>query len=170
MGYNDSDTGKTIRRYDMKKGLVLIVLFALALSLVAAAGCGSKTTTVSTPGGDITVTTDDTGSVTGSDKAPSEADMGAPVYPGAKYVTGTGAIRVKMSSTEGDTYITGASFTTTDSLSKVVEYYTGKMGTPVESTPETASWIQVSSDAMVTVSATVENGKVTIAIGKISSK
>jgi hypothetical protein len=171
MGYNGSGTGKTIRRYDMKKGLILIVLFALAFSLVAAAGCGNKeTTTVSTPSGDITVTTDDTGSVTGSDKAPSEADMGAPVYPGAKYVTGTGAIRVKMSSTEGDTFITGASFTTTDSLSKVVDYYTGKMGTPVESTPETASWIQVSSDAMVTVSATVENGKVTIAIGKIASK
>ena len=155
----------------MKKGLTLLVLFAMALALVAAVGCGSKTTTDSTPSGDITVTNNnDTGSGTGSDKAPSEADMGASVYPGATFVAGTGSTRVKMSSAEGDTYITGASFNTTDSLSKVVEYYTGKMGTPTESTPETATWVQVSSDAMVTVTATVENGKVTIAIGKIANK
>ena len=115
-------------------------------------------------------TNNDPGSVTGSDKAPSEADMGASVYPGATFVAGTGSNGADMSTGQGTSTITGASFNTTDSLSKVVEYYTGKMGTPTESTPETASWIQVSSDAMVTVTATVENGKVTIAIGNIANK
>ena len=65
----------------MKKGVVLIVLFALMLSLVTAAGCGyDSATAVSTSAGDVAVT-DNSGStqtVATSDKAPSQAELGAP--------------------------------------------------------------------------------------------
>ncbi len=129
---------------------------ALAISLVAAVGCGSKTTTNTTPGGSETVTEgsgdSDSGKVTvkdesgndstyeWSERAPSEAELGAPIYPGATYVPGTGGSG-GVTSTEGSTALAGAEFTTTDSLSKVVDFYTGRFGAPLSADNNEYLWM-----------------------------
>jgi hypothetical protein len=170
----------------VKRGLILIVLLALTISLVAAVGCGKKTTTTTNPDGSVTVTNNDntdTGKVTikdesgndstyeWSDKAPSEAELGAPVYPGATYVPGTGGSG-GVSSEEGNTAVAGADFTTTDSLSKVVDWYTGKLGTPLSSTDNEYIWMpnsNIDTGNFVTVSVKSDGSKVTISIASVGT-
>ena len=84
----------------MKRMLVVLFLLAMVVSLLAVTGCGGDETTFKTPEGDIEATEDngefsiegDEGSVTyeGSDKPPTEQQLGAPVYPDADYVPGSG--------------------------------------------------------------------------------
>jgi hypothetical protein len=171
----------------VKRGLILIVLLALTISLVAAVGCGKKTTTITTPDGEVTVTeqsgSGDSGKVTvkdesgndstyeWSDKAPSEAELGAPIYPGATYVPGTGGSG-GVSSTEGNTAVAGADFTTPDSLSKVVDWYTGKLGAPLSSSDNEYMWMpnsNIDTGNFVTVSVKQDGGKVTISIASVGT-
>lgn len=167
----------------MKKGLTLLVLLALTVSLLATVGCGEKKTTVSTPEGKMTVSEDDgSGSVTitgddgemtysADDKAPTEDELGAPIYPGAKYVQGSGGTLTTTTDGETSTMSSGE-FTTTDSYVKVVEWYTGKLGTPFASDSEDSIWMPGGSheeyDA-TTVQVTAEDGKVTITIANLGS-
>ena len=172
----------------MRKGLkevsVAVVLLTLVLSLALLVGCGEKKTTVVTPEGEVTVNEKD-GKVTvsgedgdstyeWSDKEPTEAELGVAIYPGAKYVEGSGGSG-SVSSAEGVAAVVGAEFTTTDSFTKVVEWYTGKLGAPVMSTSDEASWMagvdMMNPSAEIgefsTVAVTQENGKVKIAISRM---
>ena len=153
----------------MKKGLVFIVLFALMLSLVTATGCGDeKANTVSTSTGDIAVTDQSggTGTVATIDKAPSEAELGAPIYPGAAYVPGTRKGSKEISTKEGAFTACGAAFYATDSFGKVVKWYTGKLGAPAASTTEEASWPS-SSVGKPEVKVAAKDGKVVIVIANV---
>ena len=152
--------------------MVLIVIFALMLSLATAAGCGDESATaVSTSAGDVAVT-DNSGStqtVATSDKAPSEAELGAPIYPGATYVPGTGKSSKEVSTKEGTFTTCGAGFYTTDGFSKVVKWYTGKLGAPVTSVAEKATWSS-STVGKPEVNITIRDGKVLIVIANVFQK
>jgi len=167
----------------MKKGLTLLALLVLMASLFATVGCGENKTTTSSPEGDVTVSEDDdSGSetVTGDDgdttykaddKAPSEDELGAPIYPGAEYVEGSGGTLTTTTDGETSTMSSGE-FTTTDSYDKVVEWYTDKLGTPYVADSVDTIWMPDGSrqgyDAS-TVQVTAGDGKVTIIIANLGS-
>ncbi len=174
----------------MKKGLVLLTMLLLVFSLAILAGCGEKETTVKIGDEEITVTEDDLkeledladefesegwtaedGNVSWEGEEPTEAELGAKIYPGAEYVPGTGVVAMDMSSGEGESsFVTGADYVTEDSFNKVVDFYTDKMGEPVSNDSGSASWIEMTADDMITVTATDDGGEVTISIGRISTK
>ena len=163
----------------MKKALVLLMLMGLVLSLVVVAGCGGDKETVSTPYGDVTVDEDsgdvtyetDEGDVTYdvSDEAPSEDELGAPIYPDAEYVPGSGGT-ASASGPEGEFTTAGAEFTTGDSYADVVEFYTDELGDPLieDATAMEATWMMDLDDgSVVTVTVTDEGGDVLIYIGRL---
>lgn len=163
----------------MKKILVMLMLLALVAGLVAIAGCGDDKKTVETPLGDVTVEEDggeityetEEGDVTYdvSDEAPSEDDLGAPIYSDAEYVPGSGGV-VSGSSEEGEFTTAGAEFTTSDSFDDVVEFYTDELGEPLlmDETTMEATWMtDLSDDSVVTVTVTDEGGEVLIYIGRL---
>jgi hypothetical protein len=102
------------------------------------------------------------------DQVPSEEALGAPIYPGSEYVEGSG---ISGKTTQGDKTInaTGAEFTTADAITKVVDWYKGKIGAPMASSPETATWmIQDPEGAIVTVIVELFEDRVKITIAKVS--
>jgi hypothetical protein len=106
----------------------------------------------------------------GEERVPSEEELGAPIYPGAEYVPGTG-IPLKKSSAEGEVSIITAEYSTSVTAQKVVNWYTGKLGKPSlidESTGETA-WIY-KNDAGDVIDVTVKSkeGAVIITIAKMT--
>jgi len=154
------------------------MLLALVAGLVVIAGCGDKKTvdtplgevTVEEEDGEVTYETDD-GDVTYdySDKAPSEDDLGAPIYPDADYVPGSGGV-VSSSGPEGEFTTAGAEFTTSDDFADIVEFYTDELGEPlfVDETAMEATWMMdLSDDSVVTVTVTDEGGEVLIYIGRL---
>ncbi len=164
----------------MKKGLALLVLLALAVSLFAAVGCGEEKTTISIPDGDKKVSEDDSGSVavtgeygdtTYTTGAPTEDELGAPIYPGAEYVKDSGG--VVTTTTDGQTStMANGEFTTTDNYRKVVEWYTGKLGAPFVSDDKDSIWMpdgSVNGYDASTVQVTAEEGKVKISIANLGS-
>ncbi|MEW6552900.1 MAG: hypothetical protein AB1384_01260 [Actinomycetota bacterium] len=163
----------------MKKTLVLLMLLGLVAGLIFATGCGDKKT-VETPFGDVTVEEDggeityetDEGDISYdvSDKAPSEDDLGAPIYPDAEYVPGSGGV-VSASGEEGDFTTAGGEFTTGDSFDDVVGFYTDELGDPLITDTATgeATWmVDLSDESVVTVTVTDEGGEVLIYIGRLS--
>jgi hypothetical protein len=169
----------------MRKSIAMLLLLALAATLVVAAGCGgdkAKETTVKTPegevkveeeGGKVTYETEE-GKVTyeGSDKAPSEADLGAPVYPGAEYVEGSGGTTT-ASGSEGQFAVAGAEFVTGDSYGKVVAFYSEELGAPTyeDTGTKEATWmINVNEESFTVVTVSEEEGKVKISIGRMAGK
>jgi len=164
----------------LKKILVLLMLLGLVAGLVFAAGCGDDTKTIETPYGDVTVEEDggeityetDEGDVSYdvSDEAPSEDELGVPIYPGAEYVEGSGG--VFTGSSEGEEFISaGGQFTTEDSYEDVVDFYTDELGDPIITDPEMkeTSWLSELSDGSVlTVTVTDEGGEVLISISRLS--
>jgi predicted small lipoprotein YifL len=162
----------------LKRVLVLLMLLALVVGLVTIVGCGDKKT-VETPYGDETVEEDggkittqtDEGDYTYdySDQAPSEADLGAPIYPDAEYVAGSGGV-VTGSGPEGEFTTAGAEFTTNDSFDDVVGFYTDELGDPfvVDQTTNEATWMSDLTDqSVVTVTVTDEGSDVRIYIGRL---
>jgi hypothetical protein len=152
-----------------------MLVVGLALAMLALVGCGEKKTTIKTPEGTVTYeegkgeseVTYGGQTYKGSENEPTEEQLGAPIYPGADYVPGSGGSGSITS--EGST-ISGASgeYTTSDSFDKVVSFYKGKLGEPtmMETTTEkTAYWMLTKGDQMTTtVSVTVEGGKTVITI------
>jgi hypothetical protein len=173
----------------MKRAVALLVLGLLALSLLAAAGCGEKKTTITTPEGNVTVEEGEGGKVTvqgeggevayeWSGKAPTEEQLGVPIYPGAQYVPESGGSG-SFSDDKGATSIVAADFTTTDSFDKVLAWYTGKLGQPlyVEEGKE-ATWMsgmgmdgsgfKAEEGEIITLAIKAGSGKVTISAGRMA--
>ncbi|MGQ9536935.1 MAG: hypothetical protein ACUVT4_06870 [Actinomycetota bacterium] len=164
----------------MRKLMAVFLGVALVAALLALVGCGGKETTIKTPEGEVTVKEGEGGKVTirgeegeityeSSDRAPSEEELGAPIYPGADYVEGTSGMVTGTS--EGKEVTTaGAQFTTDDDIDEVISWYRGKLGAPTyeNTSPREATWMMSKEDSMVTISVTEEEGKTSIQIARIS--
>ncbi len=144
------------------------IFFLCSLILVAVAlpalllGCGSNdSTNVNTPEGNL--------NVQGGGQAPTEAQLGVPIYPGAQYVAGSGG-SYTLNDGSGTSGASG-SWTTSDSFAKVVSFYTDKLGAPITSSDEqgqVAVWLKSSDKSISTVTAkenSPSNGQVAIEIG-----
>lgn len=164
-------------RKGMKEAMIALVLLTLVLSLALVVGCGNKEgeVKVSEKDGKVTVSGEEGDSTyEWSDKAPTEAQLGVPIYPGADYVAGSGGSG-SVSSTEGEATVAGAEFTTTDSFSKVVDWYTSELGAPMMTTDTEATWMSgiesmqsgTGSGDLTTVVVTKEDGKVKIGISRL---
>lgn len=164
----------------MKKAMIILTVLALAVSLVWLAGCGKKETTIETPegkvkvteeGGEVTYETEEgEGKYKVTEEEPSEEELGAPVYPDAEYVEGSGGT-VTGTSEEGEFTTSGAEYRTKDSFEKVVDWYKDKLGAPMymDTTANEASWmINVSEKEVVVVTVSEEEGEVTISIGRMT--
>lgn len=164
----------------MRRFMLIILCLGLTASLVALSGCGKKETTVKTPEGEVTVEEGGEGKVTvrteegettyeTTGEAPSEEELGAPIYPEAEYVPGSGG--TAKGTQEGQVYAyAGGTFKTGDDFEKVLAWYKGKLGEPMyESTsPKEASWIMGEEKDVVTVSISEEDGETTINIVRMS--
>jgi hypothetical protein len=163
----------------MKRILVFALLIGVLIaSLSLMAGCGGSKT-VQTPEGSVTtqdngnsgtVTTPD-GSTTYSDQAPTEEQLGAPIYPGANYVEGSGGYASGTSST-GQYSAASGEFTTSDDFDTVLAWYTGKLGAPVytgtasdSDSSQEAIWVSTSSGHAVSVTLDQKSDATHITIG-----
>lgn len=169
----------------MRKTPALLPLAACLFSLALLAGCGGKGGEVIEGGGrKITVeepaAEGDSGVVTlerergerstieVQEQAPSEEALGAPIYPGAQYLEGSG---VSGTTTSGEQQVsaTGAEFTTADDIARVVDWYRGRLGEPAEASPQNATWMLVGQDgSIVAVIAETFEAEVKITIAKVS--
>lgn len=134
----------------MRKLVILPAVFALIIALLLAAGCGNKTT-VKTPqgsadieegggGGKITLNEGgESATLEQSQTAPTEAELGAPIYPGAEYdAENSGFVDY---SNQGASSASGtARFLTSDSYNSVVEWYRGKLGDEGSNVSDIAQW------------------------------
>lgn len=105
----------------MKKALLVL---AAVLMLVAAAGlvgCGGTSVKLDTGQGKVEISSPQ-GSVNLQNKAPTEAQLGVPIYPNAKFVDNSSG-----SMTQGQETISAAAFTSDDSIDKVVSWYKSKL-------------------------------------------
>lgn len=163
----------------MKKALILMLAVGLAIGMLAVVGCGDKTTTIKTPEGEITYDQNngDTEVTYGgetyksSEKAPTEAELGVAIYPGATYVEGSGGSG-SGSTQQGQAAWASGEFTTSDSFDTVVSWYKNKLGEPllVETTGEKqATWIvNKGQESTTTVAVTVEGTKTLITISSLA--
>jgi len=161
----------------LKKVIVILMLLGLVAGLLTVTGCGDKEeTTVKTPFGDVTVEEDggevtyetDEGDVTYdvSDEPPSEAELGAPIYPDAEYVPGSGGTAT-VTGEEGEFMQAGAEFTTSDSFEDVLDFYTDELGEPFFQDPTTGetTWMfDVGEDSATVVTISEDGGEVLISI------
>jgi zinc ribbon protein len=67
----------------------------------------------------------------------SEEKLGVPIYPGAKAEEGAGSFSITGEGEKSGTF-GGASFTTTDSVDQVVEFYKGRLGNKVNAFDSTS--------------------------------
>jgi hypothetical protein len=166
----------------LKRLLAVVLCLGLLSALVLLAGCGKKETTIKTPEGEVSVEEGEGGTVTfrgeegevtyrASGEAPTEEELGAPIYPGAEYVEGSGGT---VTGTNEGQEITTASgeFTTGDHIDKVISWYRGKLGAPMTETssPREASWLESAENYIVSVTVAEEEGKTTITITKMTRK
>lgn len=159
----------------------LLLAVGLLAGMIGLVGCGKKQTTIETPEGKVEVTEEGEGKVTYRTKEgeatyestleePSEAELGAPIYPDAEF-NEKGSGKVSGTSAEGEYSATVAEFITDDSFDKVLSWYRGKLGEPlyVETTAREASWTKVENERIIAVSIQEEEGKVKIIISRTSA-
>lgn len=117
----------------MKKPLALLLAVALTAGLALLAGCG-QTTTIKTEEENVKVTEkgsqveieeegngkEETTEVT--TEVPTEAELGAPVYPGAE-MDENAAGTVSTKNEKGETVYMAAAFWTDDPVDKVITWY-----------------------------------------------
>jgi len=166
----------------LKKALVIFLAVGLAVALFAIVGCGSDKTTIKTPEGEVTVEEDGgtitfegeegSGTIDLSDKPPTEAELGAPVYPDAEYVEGSGGTMTGTGE-EGEFATAAAEFKTKDSFGDVVDWYTGELGQEPFSVDtdgqQEASWLLGDDETnFITVTVTEVDGEVVIGIVRMS--
>jgi hypothetical protein len=160
----------------VKKVFIFALVLGLLAGLLAVVGCGSDTTTVKTPEGEVTVTEEggemtfegEDGDVTyrTTEEEPSEEELGAPIYPGAEYVEGSGA-KQSASGEEGSMAVTAAEYTTDDDYEEVVAWYKDELGSPTYEGvggEEEATWLTTKGQESVQVTVIGEDGEVTINI------
>jgi hypothetical protein len=169
--------------------LVLLFIMALVAGLLAIAGCGDDKTTVKTPFGDVEVSEEDgeftiegeEDSVTfeteegdytyeGSEKPPTEAELGVAVYPDADYVQGSG-VTGTATTPEGQITTATAEFTTSDSFDDVVSFYEGELGQPlyISTSAGEANWTADMGDgSFLSVNVTTDGGETGIIIVRTS--
>jgi len=140
----------------LRKTLILLWAVLLAFAIVSAFGCGGGGDTGEATEEKVTLQQQDEagkgGKVTveggegektyevGEERIPSEEELGAPIYPGAEYVPGSG-VPAKISTESGETTLIKAEFRTSKSPSKVIEWYKTKLGDPPVSEEEETYWV-----------------------------
>jgi hypothetical protein len=131
-------------------GVGLFIKKAVLDNVSVKEGPGGKAeVTLNTPAGKLKI--DSKSEIT-------EEKLGVPIYPGARAEEGAGSISF---SGEGDKAGTfgGASFTTTDSVDKVIEFYKGRLGSKVTVLDSTSE-----GKRSVILNVSAENSWKTIAI------
>ncbi len=169
----------------MDRKAIPAILAALSCAALLAAGCGGGGKgQESTPegerrisieqgdeegGGKITLEGEEGQStIEVQEEVPSEESLGAPIYPKAQYVPGSG-VSGKTTSGEKEFEVTGAEFTTKDKINKVVDWYKGKLGDPVSKESAETTWIfQDAQGKLTAVIVEQAEGAVKITIGKVS--
>jgi hypothetical protein len=102
------------------------------------------------------------------DQIPSEEALGAPIYPGAQYIENSG-VSGKTTQEGQEITMTGASFTTADTITKVVDWYKLRLGEPMTSAPETTTWMFKDQEgAIIMVTVELPENKVEITIAKVT--
>lgn len=174
------------RRTALKRITALLLVVGLAAALLLVTGCGGDDNSFETPEGRVTVeepqeegqggklkVESESGETTieVSEEAPSEEELGVPVYPGAEYVEGSG-VSGKVTSGEGGEFETsGAEFTSADGIEQVAAWYRERLGEPMVSTPEETTWIfREESGLITTVILQVEEGLTKITIARLSGE
>ncbi len=166
-----------------KKAAAALAAFLCALALVAGCGGGGGQETPAEGGerkievqqggegesGKITLEGEEGQStIEVQEEVPSEESLGAPIYPRAAYVPGSG-VSGRTTSGEKELEVTGAEFTTRDKIGKVVDWYRGKLGEPVSGGDAETTWIfQDAQGKLTAVIVEPADGAVKITIGKVS--
>jgi hypothetical protein len=132
----------------LRKTIILVTLFVTLLALLLIAGCGNKTT-IKTPEGSASVQDNggtitynqggESGSISQSQTAPTEAQLGAPIYPGAQY-NAENSGSADYSNQGASTTSTTAEFLTSDNFSQVTDWYKGKLGDTGYIESDLAQW------------------------------
>ena len=148
----------------MKKALIIILAFALAMALMAIAGCGGDDTT--TPDSEEeTVTVQEDGEEVavetgGDEEVPTDEQLDSPLYPGAEYVDGSALIE-----DYGQGYVDAeAAWTTDDDIDTVVAWYTGELDVEVVDASDEKkqeflwSWIDNTETYSILVEVSQEQG------------
>ncbi|MCL6630187.1 MAG: hypothetical protein K6U00_11360 [Armatimonadetes bacterium] len=160
----------------MKRAAVLLLTAGLLAAGVALAGCGEKKTTLETPEGKVEVSEEGGGKITyktgegeatyeAATEAPSEEELGAPLYPGAAYVPESGG-SVSGVAPEGEFTTVGGEFRTPDPFRMVLAWYRERLGEPLfqEESQSTATWSRREGGKMVLVGLRGEASGTTISI------
>lgn len=121
----------------MRKRVAMLLLLSLLATLVVCAGCGKKEAQEETK--DDLSTAPITAS---SEPAPSEEELGAPIYPGSVFVSGSGEVEVYTYRSNSWVTVTAPRFATKDAYEDVVAFYTEKLGKPT-STSSTFDEVQM---------------------------
>ncbi len=166
---------------NLQKRVIILILSCILITSFAFAmmGCGEKKT-IMTPEGKITVEEEggkistEEGEYSWSGQAPTEAQLGVPIYPGAKYVEGTGG-SWSATSAEGTGQVVSATFTTDDSFEKVISFYKDKLSggeyyTFEQEGRKNGQFVVRETNVITTVNVfedTSHGGKVSITISKI---
>ena len=143
----------------MKKVLIVILAFALAMALMAIAGCGGDDTT--TPDSEEeTVIEEETVTVQEDEEVPTDEQLDSPLYPGAEYVEGSALIE-----DYGQGYVDAeALWTTDDDIDTVVAWYTGELDVEVVDASDEEkqeffwSWIDNTETYSILVEVSQEQG------------
>jgi hypothetical protein len=105
----------------MKKALLVLVAGFVVAAITGLVGCGGTSVKVDTGQGKVEISSPQ-GSVKLQSNAPTEAQLGVPIYPSAKFMENSAG-----SYTQGQQTVAAAGFTTDDSIDKVVAWYKSKL-------------------------------------------
>jgi hypothetical protein len=139
------------------KVVLIVVAVVVGLGILAACGFGyfawrvARTATVNNKGG-VTVSVPGGGTFSAGESAPSESDLGVPVYPGA--ATEKGGVTMNAASAS----MVIATLTTTDSASQVVDFYKSKMGN--------GAVVASSGNGTVLSSGTSDSDRIMVTVGE----
>lgn len=162
------------------KSLTFVLAACLLLSLALLGGCG-KGPAPAERGPQVTV--EESGSGAGeritvqgeggssdievTPLEPSEEALGMPIYPGAEVVPGS-ALASRTTQGEKALETVQAEFTTGDALKKVVSWYRGRLGQPLEENQEGVTWVTQDESGVRSVMVETGEGGTTIKILKLS--
>jgi hypothetical protein len=164
----------------LKKAWTLLLLSVLLMTVLVVSGCGSENNTEEPvednivvekspeggQGGKVTVE-GESGETTyevGEEIIPTEAELGAPLYPGAQYVAGS-AIPAKITTADGEVTLIKAEFTTAKAKDLIVKWYTSRLGEPPGIEEGETYWVygnEAGDKIIVSVKAEGNGAKITI--------